>query len=244
MTSLLEQARQVRAGLKKVQVANQLRHQLQAIQIRSGEWDNIRRKRLQLLERTGYLATADAQSADMLRANEAARALCDRARDLLQQAQDVSILSEDALWTRLLQAAEKANSICEEAIRSTWRAYVSGLGSPDSPNALAARVPATPANEPVLNNYRLIHNKYAALARAEAPANAQSAADLRDYVAQLRDIISTLVSAPEAVQKFFKAVEGSGASLELLTAEVLEWLKQYDDATRFVIKTRTDQPWR
>lgn len=244
MTSLLEQARQVRAGLKKVQVANQLRHQLKAVQIRSSEWDKIRRKRVQLVEKTAYLAKDGSQSADVLKANEVAHALCERARDLLQQAQDVSVLAEDALWTRLLQAAEKANSICEEAIRSSWRAYVSELGSPETPSALTARVPATPANELVLANYRSIHDKYAALARAEGPASAQSAAHLHDFVAQMRDIVSTLVSAPEAVQKFFKAVEGSGASLELLTAEVLDWLKQNDDTARFIIKTRTNQPWR
>jgi hypothetical protein len=105
-------------------------------------------------------------------------------------------------------------------------------------------VPATPANEKVLTRYRALYSDYAALATADMPAGPDSAHALEACVAQLREILSTLTPAPDSVQRFFKAIETGGATLDLITEEVLAWLKRHDDWTRFVVKTRVGVAWR
>ena len=241
MPTLLEETRQARTGLDKVRQATQLRHQLKAIQSRAAEWSERKQKRLNLLTKSGYLSLPQAASADMEAADDAARALCEEACERLSDA-NIESLSENELWRRLLQQADNANTLRAEAIRVTWRALIQDLGTPDSAATVTAREPETPHNAKALTRYRELYSEYAALARADMPPNAQSPETLRKCVQQLREIVATLTPTPDAVKLFLKAVGSSGAALELLTEEVLNWLKQYDDAARFVIRTR-DRTW-
>ncbi|MBU9642351.1 hypothetical protein [Burkholderia gladioli] len=243
MPTLLEEARQMRAGLDKVRQANQLRHQLSAIQNRASEWSDRKQKRVQLLAKSGYLPLPPAAAAELGKADEASRALCDEARECLHGA-NIESLSENELWRRLLQQADKTNTAYAEAIRANWRALTQDLGTVETASALIAREPETPSNKTALAQYQALYTQYAALRNADMPPAAQSADALRECVERLREILATLTPTPESVKQFFKAVEAGGAALDLLTEEVLNWLKLYDDATRFVIRTRTVPTWR
>lgn len=244
MGTLLEEARQAQNGLDKVRLANQVRHQLAAVQRRASEWDKCKQKRVMLAQKVGYIAPPDAAMADITQANKATQALCAQVRQLLLDTKDIEVLSQDDLWLRLLRTAEKANKICEGAIRTTWKALIQALGAVESSSALAARVPATPGNEKVLTTYSALYSNYATLATADMPAGPDSAPELEACVEQLRKILSTLTPAPDSVHRFFKAIETGGATLDLITEEVLEWLKRHDDWTRFVVKTRVGAAWR
>lgn len=242
MPTLLEGTRQARAGLVKVQQANQLRHQLKAIQSRTADWSERKQKRLNLLTKSGYLSLPLAASTDLEAADDAARALCEQACELLRDA-NIESLSENELWRRLLHQADNANTLRAEAIRVSWRALKQDLGTPDSAATVTAREPETPHNAKALTRYRELYSEYAALARTEMPPDAQSAETLRQCVQHLRGIVATFTPTPDSVKLFLKAVGSGGAALELLTEEVLNWLKLYDDAARFVIKTRMDRTW-
>lgn len=244
MPTLLEQAQQARTGLDKVLRANQLRHQLAAIQNRSSEWTRRKEKHAELRTKSGYLAPPEAALANLAIADEATRALCAEARERLSEAEGIEALSRNELWVRLLQQADKANTVSADAIRANWRALIRDLGEPEAASALLAREPETPGNKQALVRYHEIYTQYAALKGAAVPPDARSADSLRQHVEQLRKIVSTLTPTPQSVKSFFKAMESDGAGLELLTEEVLNWLKQYDDATRFVIRTRTVPKWR
>lgn len=243
MTTLLEDARQARAGLDKVRQANQLRHQLSAIQSRASEWSEHKQKRVQLLAKSGYLSLPPSSLAELGKADEACGALCEEARERLRSG-NIESLSENELWRRLLQQADKTNAAYAEAVRGNWRALIQDLGTVEAASALVAREPETPGNKQALDQYRVLYTRYGTLKNAEMPPTEQSASALRECVEGLREILATLTPTPESVKQFFKALEAGGAALDLLTGEVLNWLKQYDDASRFVIRTRTVPTWR
>ncbi|MNT95810.1 hypothetical protein D3C72_2377640 [compost metagenome] len=50
-------------------------------------------------------------------------------------------------------------------------------------------------------------------------------------------------TAPEAIRLFLKAIESGGASLDLITPEVMEWLRENDDPNRFVVKSKANVSW-
>ncbi|WP_124093569.1 hypothetical protein [Burkholderia gladioli] len=244
MQTLLEQAQQARAALDGVRRANQVRHQLAAIQKRSSEWNKRRDMHDALRAKCGYLSPSETALTDLAKADEATRTLCAEVRERLRETENIDVLSSDESWVRVLQQADKANTLRAGAIGASWRALIRDLGELESAAMVTAREPETPHNAKSLARYRELYGEYAALTRADMPPDAQSVELLRQCVQQLREILSTLTPTPVSVKLFLTAVKSGGAALELLTGEVLEWLKQYDDATRFVIKTRTDQPWR
>lgn len=244
MPTLLEEAQKAQAGLEKVRMANQMRHQLAVIQHRTAEWTKHKLQHAQLQSRSGYLLMEQSAPAPLAKANERVRALCTQAQQLLKQSGNIEVLSEEDLWLRLLGAAEQANKVCEDAIRAAWSMLIWELGDVESWNVIASRVPATPANEKALTSYRELFSKYAALKSADMPSSPASAGQLRECVAQLREIHTSLTPAPVSVQKFFKAVDAGGASLDLITEEVLAWLKSHDDWARFVVRLRAGNVWR
>ncbi|ODV42718.1 hypothetical protein AWV79_24160 [Cupriavidus sp. UYMMa02A] len=244
MPTLLEEAQKAHAGLEKVRMANQMRHQLAVIQHRTGEWAKHKQQHAQLQPKTGYLPMDESAVAQLAKANESVRALCTQAHQRLKESQNVEVLSNDDLWLRLLGAAEQANKVFADAIRAAWSMLIRELGDLESLTAISSRIPATPANEKALASYRELFGRYAALKSAEMPASAASAGQLRECVAQLREIHSSLTPAPASVQKFFKAVDAGGASLDLITEEVLAWLKSHDDWARFVVRLRAGNVWR
>jgi len=242
MATLLENGPQARAGLDKVRQANQLRHQLSAIQNRASEWNERKQKRAVLLTKSGYLLLPVTATDELAKADEASDALCAEARERLKNG-DIESLSENELWRRLLSQADKTNSVRAEAVRGNWQALISDLGKVESAQALFAREPETPSNKAALARYQELYPQYAGLRHADMPPAATSADALRKCVEKLREILTALTPMPDSVKQFLKAVEG-GAALDLLTEEVLAWLRQYDDASRFVIRTRTVDTWR
>ncbi|WP_180721285.1 hypothetical protein [Paraburkholderia largidicola] len=244
MPTLLEQAQLTRTGLDQVIRTNQLRSHLSAIQNRSAEWSRRKEKRAELHVKSGYLAPPASKLAELASADEATRALCAEARERLSKSDGVDALSRDEFWIRLLAQADKANSLSSDAIRASWRALIRDLGEPEASSALLAREPETPGNKQALARYREVYTLYASLKSAAMPPDTRSADALRQHVEELRKIVSTLTPTPQSVKLFFKAMEADGAALDLLTEEVLIWLRQYDDTSRFVIRTRTVGTWR
>ncbi len=103
----------------------------------------------------------------------------------------------------------------------------------------------TPANEVLLAMYKQHHAKYQAAVRSDLPSSAATQEELTEAVAALQGLREQLKgTAPDAVRVFLKTIETGGAALELLTPEVMEWLRANDDPTRFVIKPKATQTWR
>jgi hypothetical protein len=158
-------------------------------------------------------------------------------------------LSRDAasgsLWARLNNAAESSNQRLRDAAREQWRQFIESLGHIDSSAVLESRMLKTPSNEAILAKYKEHYGKFQSALRVELPTTASAREDLTVAVAALRELRDQLKgNAPDAVRVFLKAIENGGAALELLTPDVLQWIRDNDDPNRFVIKPRNSQSWR
>lgn len=245
MPSLIKSCIQLRAALQEVRVANQTRQEISALQLRMREWGQHASTRRSLAAKARIVDPALLQREDIAQADRGVKALAGQAKQVLQAGGNVQDLATDSLWTRLTSAAESANQRVLEAARTQWLTFVDSLGHVDSPSVLEGRMLKTPANEALLATYKLQHAKYQALVRDELPTSASAQDDLAKVVVALQGLREQLKgTAPDAVRVFLKATEAGGAALELLTPEVMEWLRSNDNPARFVIKPRSTQSWR
>lgn len=245
MTTLIKSCIQLRAGLQKVKVANQARQEISALQQRMREWGQHAKTRHGLAEKVRIVDPTLLQREDIEQADQSVKALAEQARQVLQAGGNVQDLATDSLWTRLTNAAESANELVQEAASARWRQFVEHLGHVDSPSVIEGRMLKTPANEALLATYKQQHSRYHTAVRSDLPSSAATQEELANAVAALKELREQLKgTAPDAVRLFLKAIETSGAALELLTPEVMEWLRANDDPARFVIKPRASQIWR
>ncbi|EHN64936.1 hypothetical protein [Comamonas testosteroni] len=245
MSTLIQSCSQLRAGLQRAKVANQTRQEISALQQRMREWGQHATTRHALAEKARIVDPALLEREDIAQADRSVKALAEQARQVLQAGGNVQDLAADSLWTRLTNAAESANERVQEAARAQWRQFVENLGHVDSPSVLEGRMLKTPANEALLATYKQQHARYQAAVRNDLPTSAATQEELAKAVAVLQGLREQLKgTAPDAVRLFLKAIETGGAALELLTPEVMEWLRANDDPARFVIKPKTTQTWR
>lgn len=245
MPTLIQSCSHLRAGLEKAKVANQTRQDISALQQRMREWGYHATTRRGLAEKARIVDPTLLQREDIAQTDRSVRALAEQAKQVLKAGGNVQDLATDNLWTRLTNAAESANALVEEAAQAQWRQFVENLGHIDSPLVVEGRMLKTPANETLLNTYKQQHARYQTAVRNDLPTNAATQEELTKVVAALQGLREQLKgTAPDAVRLFLKAIETGGAALDLLTPEVMDWLRANDDPTRFTIKPKANPRWR
>lgn len=147
-------------------------------------------------------------------------------------------LKQGRRWANLLDALDVLKRTCEASLSNDWSNYVaSHLFSGQSPEELRGLLAQTPQNAAQLRTYAEIFRKFAP-ARALIPASAQALAELREYSRQLSEMRFER-DVPEDVRAFFEAAATSaGASLNLLTADVVAWLRKNGHLANFVVRAR------
>lgn len=245
MPTLIHTCSQLRAGLQKAKVANQTRQEIAALQQRMREWGQHASTRDNLAGKARIVDPNLLERDDIAQADSNVKVLAKQARDILQAGGNVQDLATDNLWFRLTTAAGSANALVQTAARDKWRQFVESLGHVEPPAVLEGRMLKTPANENILGDYKQRYATYLAAARADLPASASTKVDLAKMVETLQGLREQLKgTAPEAVRLFLNAIESGGAALELVTPEVMDWLRANDDPNRYVVKPRTTLTWR
>lgn len=239
MTTLIESCGQLLEGLQKVKVANQARQELSALQQRRREWEEVKNQRAELLTKACFFDYGLLSREDVKEADNHVQSLALEAKQVLENGGNVQDLANNSLWARLLGAAGASNDLLREALKSQWQNFIESLGHVVTPQSLDGQMLRTPANEALIVKYKQSYLIYQAAARAELPVRGSKPSDLLETVEALRSLSEQLRgTAPVAVRQFLRAVESGGADLELLTPEVIEWLRENDNPSRFQIKSR------
>ncbi|ENQ1006295.1 hypothetical protein ACEPXJ_25345 [Pseudomonas aeruginosa] len=245
MSTLIQTCGQLRVGLQNAKIANQTRQEISALQQRLREWGRHAETRQTLMEKVRIVDPSILVREDIAQADCNVKGLARQAQELLLAGGNVQDLATDSLWIRLTAAAESANEEVRSAARNQWRQFIESRGYVETPSVLDGRMLKTPANESLLETYRQHYAKYSAIVRADLPASASTPDELISVVRTLQGLQEQLKgTAPEAVRLFLKAIESGGASLDLITPEVMEWLLANDDPNRFVVKTKANVSWR
>ena len=242
---MLERCRAVNEAVSQVISARRLQHVRARLEQRTREWAERRANLTALRGRAEWVhlqpseVVAFAQRRDQL-ANHAKEAV-----GRLSAGEDVSTLTEDPLWTKLLKSAEGTADSLEEAVHQAWRVIVEGAGTLEAPAALEATLPQTPANKQALDAYRSRYRDYKKLADQAAPRGPTDRENLEHAVGECRSALSTVQrDVPKEVDDFFRAVDAYTATLTHVTPHVLRWLKDNGQLARYQVRIAANEPLR
>jgi hypothetical protein len=140
------------------------------------------------------------------------------------------------LTDRLNQAVNNAQARHTEAWQAYWRTLFGGLPPTQLQQTI---VPGLPENDTAMTRYRVLHGEFDKW-RNRIPGTDTDLNQVRTRARELREIRFTMNNdVPEPVKRFFAAtVTGTGASLELLTPEVIDWLGKNKMLANYVVRTR------
>jgi hypothetical protein len=159
-----------------------------------------------------------------------------------QAAPTVSTLKKGQVWRTLLEDVDAAAGDLNQGVHTAWREARKSFFAGDNPQTLHGRLAHTSENDAALSRYRVLHQ---ALDQAftTAPVDQAAVDEVRRLAGELELVAKGFnFDVPDAVKAFLEAVQSvGGASLALLTEDVVDWLKknQIYDAYRISAKART-----
>jgi hypothetical protein len=238
MTTLIERCIAANAQLDQIEAARRNANARALVQQRAKEWDehltNIRAAR----ERANWMSLSPGDLLTAVSRLNQLRHNAEEALGRLKEGEDVSTLTADALWTRLLQSAAGAAEAFDDAVKVAWRGFVDAQGSLTAPAELQGQLAATPTNEQAMKAYRVVHVVYSRLVTQPMPRGAQDKTNLLDAMNACRAELAKMQhDVPAEVETFFRAVYGNTATLVLLTPGVLQWLADNGQLHRYTVRS-------
>lgn len=155
-----------------------------------------------------------------------------------QESPKSTTLRQGKRWTGLSSKLEAVTNKVNEAQTKDWEVYFENnyFGGPH-PNQRSATLAPTPANEKALKIYKELFLQFAKY-RSKIPQDSEDFANLRSLSEQLSQV-TFQEDVPASVKKFFEATSSSsGASLDLLTIEVIEWLRNNNLLTNYNVRAK------
>jgi hypothetical protein len=127
----------------------------------------------------------------------------------------------------LLDELDGAATNLSKAVLADWRRSREAFFAGDTPTTLRGRLARTAENDRALEQYQILHQDLEAAFKA-APADPTAINDVKRLAQRLEETARSFnFDVPEAVKVFLEAVQSvAGAPLDLLTPEVVDWLKQ------------------
>jgi hypothetical protein len=213
-------------------------NEAQALQRRSDELEGAvtplvgAAKRCVLYKEQGLRPRAIARLADRLGKRVAVL------RDRFAADPRASILTKGDQWSKMLADAKEGVSLAEASLAEAWRQYLDTLFGGDRPAELDSKLAPTEGNQTALARYRVVHSRLLQL-RNNTPDTPELFAEARKVVEELKRIYQTFdFGVSLAVKMFLQATGQGGASLDLLTDEVREWLHNNNSYNRYQIVAR------
>lgn len=145
-------------------------------------------------------------------------------------------LKQGAHWKNLAKKLESLASTLREVQANDWKTFFGNSffgGLP--PSQREAKLAPTPENKESLARYKILYqnfNKY----RSNLPKDADDFKSLQMISEQLAQI-KFQEDVPDDVRKFFEATN-TGAGLDLLTIDVIEWLRSNNLLSSYVVRAK------
>lgn len=141
-------------------------------------------------------------------------------------------------WKNLMTHLPIVASQVGTCVKNAWNEYVKVTFGGEGPETLNARVARTDSNARLLEEYRTAYAIFMDLTQS-VPTEPGGFDVVRGQAKKLADIVNKIdFNVPAEVKKFLDAVRFSGASLNLLTEEVLTWLDAQNLKSQYVIRKR------
>jgi hypothetical protein len=161
-----------------------------------------------------------------------------KAQERFAESPKATTLRQGTRWTALTNKLEKFAKDGATTQASDWQNFFENnyfVGP--SPTQRGAKLAKTPENSKAIERYQTIYqafNKY----RSQPPKDSGDFNTLRSLSKQLAEI-TFQEDVPEEVRKFLDATS-FGAGLDLLTPEVLNWLRENNLLTNFTVRAKAN----
>ena len=159
--------------------------------------------------------------------------------EVFEQDLKSTTLKQGTRWTQLSKSLLNLETIVSQSQVNDWKIFFENkFFGGGSPTQKEGTLPKTPANENALTEYKSLYQKFNGY-RTNIPRNVEEFTNLRELSYKLSQIqFQVGDDVPDAVQKFFAACN-TGASLELLTNEVIEWLRNNNLLGSYIVRAKT-----
>jgi hypothetical protein len=166
------------------------------------------------------------------------RQLAEQAAQRLEVRLDIEALTEEDLWVRLLQTAQKTAGTAWAQVKHTWVQRVEEEFRQLTPShQLRATASPLPQNNALLADYEVHYRAASRFAAMEVPKSAGDPEAFTNSIDTCRSVAAKLrFDAPAEVEVFFRAINAGGASLALVTPTVLAWLAENDQLGRYTVR--------
>ncbi len=143
-------------------------------------------------------------------------------------------------WTGLLDMLATIGMEMNAVQLHDWQTYFrTKLFAGGAPETVRARLAMTPENSKAVTRYAELYSGFSAF-RSKIPES-QAEFDRVHHCSDALAKISFDENVPTDVAKFFAATaSNTGASLELLTSDALQWLRQHGLLGKYVVRARVD----
>lgn len=236
--NLMESCRSLESTLLQLEAARRGAQDGEAIDQRIKQWDDRRSDLLSARQRAGWLHVDLSQVAPYSDQFAYTQQLAQQAAERLDQRPDIEVLTEEDLWVRLLQTAQKTAGTAWEQVKSTWRLKVEEFHQLTPTYQLRATASPLPQNDVLLAGYEVQYRTASRLAGMEAPKSAGEPEAFTLTVNTCKALAAQLrFDAPKEVEEFFRAINAGGASLSLVTPTVLAWLAEGDQLSMYTVRS-------
>ncbi|MGN7610939.1 hypothetical protein ACQZV8_02525 [Magnetococcales bacterium HHB-1] len=142
-------------------------------------------------------------------------------------------------WPRFEQHVDATISDIRPICKSAWSQFVDTSYSGESPRDLKKTLPHTECNLAQLKIYQSTYQELQRL-RKTRPTQRADFDKIGDLARQLREIGQQFErDVPKEVDHFLRAVNAGNATLNLVTAEVMDWLQQQNKTDDFRVVVRS-----
>ncbi len=167
---------------------------------------------------------------------QTARKLIGHLRGRFDAQPKANTLTHGKHWNGLLETLEGAIATLETTLRQDWSRYFADHLFPGlPPERRRIGLAQIPDNKIALEKYTRLYEKFARY-RYTVPATQEAIDDVHALSENLSQI-KFEENVPKPVEAFVNAIN-NGASLRLLTPEVLEWLRMHDLLDSYVVRAR------
>lgn len=233
--------------------AQQVNDRLAYLDAAGSGFDEAKRleERRKELEQRGLRLQELVSRSDMLRAAgiltsvppevAAAREAVSRAATLFRNSRQANVLTQGSRWVSLVGKLDSLASAFDALQRQDWKAHVStklfgGLSPEDRRKTLNHN---HPGNKNAIERYSKLYAEFNRF-RNTIPPNSMVLHDVLAASIELSEIkFEESKDMSAAVQRFLDATgSGAGANLELLTTEVIEWLRTSGLQNSYVVRAK------
>lgn len=236
--NLRERIAGLRARVETMAAGRRELEEASALQVRQGELAAVGAPLQSAARRRTLYRMQGLRPAGLGRPAERLSTRVERLRERFRDDSRNATLTRGVQWRDVLDQAKEAARSAENELTGSWRRYVESAFAGERPAELEGMLAPTELNRSALARYRTAYERLVRL-RNEPADSVEAFGQVREIAGQLASIHETFdFDVPVAVKIFLQATGRGGASLDLLTEEVREWLRANSSYNRYLIVAR------